>query len=284
MNNIVVVVDSVACLLREHIDKYGIKVVPLNVHFDGVIYRDGIDINPEKAYEFLERAPDLFSTSPASPEEYTSIFREVCNKGSNIICFTMSSKISTMYNVANIAKDMVENEIIRMSIEIVDSKTVTASEGLLALETAKFIGDGGTFSAAVQFAKEAREKVGAVFTMETLKYVYRTGRIPKVASKIGSMLPIKPIIIVRDGAAHISGFARTKNGSIDRVIKTLKTNIGDNPVKIAVMHGQIPEEGKELKNRITSEFNCEEAFLTEFSPIMGYATGRGALGLAYYSE
>ena len=128
----------------------------------------------------------------------------------------------------------------------------------------------------------AREKVGVVFIMETLKYVYRTGRIPEIASRIGGMLPIKPILVIRDGKAHITAVSRTMKNGIRRMIEIVKRSTNDTPIRVAIQHAQVLEESEKLKKTVESELNCKESYLTEFSPIMGYATGRGALGIAYY--
>ena len=282
MDKVTIAVDSAACLLEEHISRYRIEVVPVNIHFDDLIYRDGIDINATKAYEFLEKAPELFASSPASPEEYAAVFRKAAKQGNDVLCFTVSSKISTMYNMAHVAKRIVETEIPGISIELVDTLTASASEGLLALATAQFTEQSKNIQEIKQFALEARQKVGVVFVLETLKYVYRTGRIPKVASKIGSMLPIKPILIFRDGKAHIAAVSRTMKNGIQRMIEIVKKNTNNTPIRVAIQHAQVPEEGEILRKIVESELNCEEIYLTEFSPIMGYITGRGALGIAYY--
>jgi DegV family protein with EDD domain len=282
MRKVTIVVDSTACLLKEHIIKLGIEVVPLNIHFDGSIYRDGVDIDAAKAYEFLEHAPELFASSPASPEEYATIFRKEAEKGHDILCFTISSKISTMHNMASVGKEIVNDEIPEASIEIIDSLTVTASEGLLALETARFAEQNKNIQEVKQFALATRQKVNVIFVIETLKYVYRTGRIPEVASKIGGMLPIKPILTIRNGKAHITAASRTTKNGIQRMIEIVKKSVGDAPIRVAIQHAQVFEEGEALRKTVESELNCEDIYLTEFSPIMGYATGPGALGIAYY--
>jgi len=261
---------------------FGIEVVPVNIHFDGLIYHDGIDINASKAYEFLEKAPELFASSPASPEEYAAVFRKAAKQGNDVLCFTVSSKISTMYNMARIARGIVETEISGVSIEIVDTLTASASEGLLAFAAARFAEQSKNIQEIKQFALAARQRVGVVFVLETLKYVYRTGRIPRVASRIGSMLPIKPILTFRDGKAHITAVSRTMKNGIQRMIEIVKQSTNDTPIRVAIQHAQVPEEGEKLKKTVESELNCKEIYLTEFSPIMGYATGQRALGIAYY--
>ena len=80
------------------------------------------------------------------------------------------------------------------------------------------------------------------------------------------------------------GAVRNKGSGIDRLLKIMRGKVGLNPVHVAVMHAYALDEAEKLKERISSEFNCAELWITEFSPIMGYACGTGTLGLAFYSE
>ena len=111
-----------------------------------------------------------------------------------------------------------------------------------------------------------------------------TGRIPKVAAQVGSMLKIKPILTSSSGLVRFSGAVRSKESGINRILTMMRDKVGQNPVHVAVMHAYAPDEAEKLKERISSEFNCAELWITEFSPVMGYATGTGTLGFAYYKE
>ncbi len=86
------------------------------------------------------------------------------------------------------------------------------------------------------------------------------------------------------GLVRFAGAVRNKEHGIDRLLQMMRDKVGQSPVHVAVMHAYALEEAERLKERISSEFNCAELWLTEFSPIMGYACGTGTLGLAFYSE
>ena len=133
-------------------------------------------------------------------------------------------------------------------------------------------------------AEEIRGRVSLIALMDTVRYVYRTGRIPKVAALAGSMLNIRPIFTISSGVPHFMNVVRNRERGIDRLLKIMRSKVELNPVHVAVMHAYAPDEGERLKERVSSEFNCAELWLTEFSPVMGYACGTGTLGLAFYSE
>ena len=136
----------------------------------------------------------------------------------------------------------------------------------------------------VKIAEEITNKVSLVAVLETVRYVYRTGRIPKVAARVGSMLNIRPIFTVSSGVPRFLGAARNKESGIGRLFKIMRDKVGTNKVHAAVMHAYAYDEAEKLKERVSSEFDCAELWVCEFSPIMGYATGTGTLGIAFYPE
>lgn len=129
-----------------------------------------------------------------------------------------------------------------------------------------------------------RERTSLVGVLETTRHVYRTGRIPKIASQVGSVLNVKPLVIISEGVVRFAGLARTKQRGIDRMLNMMREKVGKNPVRVSLMHADVPEEAKELRERILSEFNCVELCFTHFTPIMGSATGPGTLVAAFHPE
>ncbi len=144
--------------------------------------------------------------------------------------------------------------------------------------------DGKDLAEVTKVAKAVRDKVSVIGIMETTRYVYRTGRIPKVTARIGSILNIKPIFAISEGVVRIAGLARNKEQAVKRALSMMKDRVGASPVHVAVAHADAPEEGEQLKERISSEFNCAELWLADFSPVMGYATGSGVLAIAFYTD
>lgn len=285
MGKIVIVVDSIACVPREEMERHGMKMVPVNIFFNGKVYRDQIDLTAEQAYELLAKAPDFWKSSAASPEEYLRVFQEVSSYADGVVVVTLSSKLSMFYTSALLAKNIIAEKMPGLKIEVVDSRTAAAAEGLIALAAARAAEQGKSFKEVVEVAEKVKEKVRFIGLLETIRYVYRTGRVPKVASELGSVLAVKPLLVSSDGAIHFAGMARSRQSGIERMLKMMKDGLeGSRAVHAAVMHAASPEEAEKLKERIGKEFNCVELFVTDFSPVMGYATGKGTLALAYYGE
>ena len=284
MQKVAILADSIACLTREMVEQYGVTILPLNFYFGGKIYRDWVDITPSEAYELFLKDPDSFKTSSVSPGECLEAYREVSKQAESIFCVTVSSKVSAVYNAALEAKEQVKAELPQTSIEVLDSRTVAAAEGFVALAAARAAAEGKSLAEVVKAAEEMRDKVRFFAFLDTICHVYRSGRIPKIASQAGSILNIKPILTTASGVLHFVGVARSRKGGVERLLKIMRDKAGLSPVHVAVTHAYALDDAERLKEQISSEFNCVELWITEFSPLMGYATGTGTLGIAFYTE
>lgn len=279
-----IIADSISCIPKEQVKRFQIAIVPANVFFNNHIYRDLIELSSEKAYELLKKAPEFWKTSAPSPEDYLEAYRELGKRVRNILVVTISSKLSTFYSSALAAKQVLKEESPETVIEVMDSQTVAAAEGLIVLAAARAVTEGKPFPEVVAIAKWVKERVKFIGLLETIRFVYRTGRIPKVASELGSMLSIKPVLTGSNGSIRLAGAARNKQNGIKKMLRMMSADVKVEPVHVAVMHADALGEAKRLKEMVAAEFNCREIYITDFSPIMGYATGPGTLALAYYKE
>jgi DegV family protein with EDD domain len=284
---VAIVVDSIACLTKELVEKHKITIAPLPISAGGKIYRDWVDVTPSQAYQLFLKDPDSFQAAGASPGSFLDAYRQAAKRAKNILCITVSAGLSGANEAALRAREHIKKELPRLSIEVLDSRTATASEGFIALAAARAAAGGKSLAEVVKVAKDMRERVVWVIFLDTLKHVYRTGRIPKVAARAGAMLNIKPILTMSpttSGVIRFIGAALTRGGGIERMLKIVKGKVGQSPVHMAVMHAYALDDAKKIKERVASEFNCVELWISEFSPLMGYATGTGTLGLAFYKE
>ena len=278
-----IIADSVACLTGEQTQKYGIGIVPLNIVYDGKAYKDWVDITPKAAYELFLKNPDVFSTSAPTPEDFLQAYREAAQQAKNILCITLSTKLSTTNNTAKIAVDYAKKEMPGTHIEVMDSRTATAAEGFVALAAARAAAAGQSFAEVADAASQMREKVMALVLLDTIRHVYRSGRVPRIAAQVGSVLNLHPLLSVHNGVNFI-GVARNREKGIELLLRKTREKVGGRPVHIAVLHAYAGEAAEKLKQRAAAEFDCRELWVSEFSPIMGYACGTGTLGLAFYPE
>ena len=263
-------------------ERHGITIVPINFLAGGKLWRDWVDITPTEAYKLFLKEPDSFKTSAASPEEFIEAFRAASRVSPNVLYVALSSKLSTMHESALIAQKMAAAELPGVRIEVMDSWQATSSEGMIALGAARAAEAGKPFKDVVAAAEDLRERVKVIMFLNTLKHVYRTGRIPKVASQIGAALNIKPLLTVRQSVKFF-GVARSKKSGIERILRHLREDAGDGPVHVAVTHAYAPDDAEALRARIAAEFDAPDLWVAEFSPVMGYATGTGTLGISYHT-
>ncbi|MBC8476751.1 MAG: DegV family EDD domain-containing protein, partial [Dehalococcoidia bacterium] len=145
--------------------------------------------------------------------------------------------------------------------------------------------EGGSLAEVTAAARDMMKRIGFIIFLDTIRHVYRSGRIPKIASQVGSALNVKPVLTMSSsGVLRFIGVARNQKSGVERLLKTMREKLGTGPAHIAVMHAYAPEEAEKLRERIASEFCCAELWITEFSPLMGYACGTGTLGVAFYHE
>ena len=247
------------------------------------MYKDWVDITPTEAYKLFLKDPDTFKTAASSPEDCLNAFYKARQTARNIVCVTVSVRLSAVYNVALEAKEIIQNEHPDTQIEVVDSRTATPAQGFVALAAARAASEGKDMPEVVSAALDMRERVKAIALLDTIKHVYRSGRIPKIAAKVGSILSIRPIFTVSD-VVHFAGAVRNKKRGIERLLQMMRDKVGSKVAHVAVMHAYALEEAEKLKERVAAEFKCAELWLAEFSPLMGYACGTGTLGLAFYAE
>ena len=173
-----------------------------------------MDITPSEAYKLFLADPDSFNTSAASPEECLQVFRQAAQKAPNILCVTVSKKLSRVYDSALAAVELAKAELPDVKVEVMDSAQATSSEGMIALAAARTAKEDKELPEILQAAESVKQKVSALVYLDTIKYVYRSGRIPKVASQLGSALNIKPILIGLGNSSILPGWCgRAKKAS-----------------------------------------------------------------------
>ena len=154
----------------------------------------------------------------------------------------------------------------------------------MVLAAAKAAALGKSLAEVVDVAKNVMRRVYLFATLDNLHYLVKGGRVPRAAAFASSLLQIKPIFTVTDGEAHPVTNVRTNPGAMKHVLKLMEQKITKGqPLHVAVMHADALDKAEELRDEISSRFDCTELFITEFTPVMGVHTGPGVIGVAFYS-
>jgi DegV family protein with EDD domain len=286
MKEVAIVTDSTCCLPPELIQEYDIHVVPIVVIYQGRSYRDMIDISTSEIYKIMRAKKDLPSTSVPPPEDFLHAYQQLSQKAKTILCITVTSLQSGVFNMALSAKEMAKEVIPNTVIEVIDSRAVAGSLGFVVLEAARLASQGAELSQLIRATQSIINKVNFFGMLDTLYYLARTGRIARAAAWAGVVLNMKPIVGHFPSMGETTPVALTRSSSkgIERMLKIMAERIGHSKAHVMVQHADELDEAELLKTTISERFDCAELLLTEFSSAMGVHCGPGLLAISFYSD
>ena len=206
MAKVGIVSDSNCDLPVDVIKKHDITIVPAKIIFgDEEVRKHYVDITNEEFYQRMVHDKETPTTSVPSPKDYMNAYTEALEKFDEIIVFCTSAKLSNMYNLAVlVAKDYFDEKVV-----VIDTKTATLAFGIIVVETAKKAAEGASRDELVKYATEHLiVKTHEFGGIPTLTYLQKGGRIGKVASAMGNLMQVKPIISIEDGAIVTIGKVR----------------------------------------------------------------------------
>ena len=203
-----ILVDSTFDFTPEQLELTGIEVVRLHVNFGGEDFVDGVDITPEGFYERLIESDALPTTSQAAPADFAEAFERLTANGDEVVCLTISSKLSGTYQSAMIAAADFEGRV-----RVVDTLNVALGAQILARYALRLASGGRGMDEVADELERVKGRVHIIALLDTLEYLKRGGRISAAAAAVGGVFSIKPVITIRDGAVAVIGKARgSKNG------------------------------------------------------------------------
>lgn len=280
MGNVAIVTDSVSCLPEAINNDYEIEIVPLNVHHKDKTYIDGVTITPKQVYS-LQRADEIITTSAPPPGTFLDIFQRLAKKTKEILCLTVASTYSATFSSMQSAIEVAKKQLPELRIELIDCYTGSAAQALIALTAARAAKLGHSLDRIISKVNHTIPKAEIIMVLDTLKYLERGGRAPKVGAWATSLLKLKPVATNRMGHAHFLGMVRSRAQGIDRLIKSMKQTVGWKKLSAIVVHTDLETEAKELERCLHSEFNCNETYITEVSAVVAVHLGPGSIGTAF---
>ena len=284
-DRVAVVVDSAASLPANAGSGPDLHIVPMQLNVGGKTYRDGEDLGPGQFYRLLGQVEGVPTTSAPSPADFMGAFRAAAAGTSSILCITVSPRFSATHDSARMAAQEALREKPDTRIELLDSESAAGGEGLIALEALRVARGGASLDEVLAAARAVVRGVSLVAYLDTLYYVWKGGRVPRVAYIGTSLLKIKPVFELDHGEVRNLARPRTASRASGRMLELMRRRVGDAVrVHATVMHADAEEEAERLLERVESELPCEELFVSEFSPVMGAHTGPGLLGIAFWAE
>jgi DegV family protein with EDD domain len=286
MANVLVMTDTVACLPNTIAEENHVKIVPTaNITYGGQTYVENVTLTATQAYEIIKKDPDHFMTSAVTPGLLLDAFREAGKSHKQIFFITISSKLSAVSQSGKLAAESLHKDLPEVEIRIFDSKTCAGAEGLIALAAAKAAAKGKTLDQLASFAEAVRQKTGGFIYLDTLRYTYRTGRMSKSASRIASILNIKPISqMSNEGTMELVDKVRKRSDGFVKLIELVKKTAKTDALHFMVSHADAPEAARIFSEQLRQEFKCLSMIISDYSPVMGYSTGPGALFVGFHPE
>ena len=275
-----IVKDSTACMPRDLLRHFQITIVPLTVTYDGVTYRDGLDIAPEKFYQRLSHVSQLPVTSPPSLESLIATYEALAETHDGILSVHLSADYSRTVDVACQAAAAVD-----IPVEVIDSRSVSMGTGFVVLAAAHARAAGATLVEAAATARALAPRLHVRLVVDNLRYLYLGGRIGAADRWLGAALALKPILAVEDGRTTIAGTARGHRAALDALLLDLQTAAaGQKPLHVAVAHAAATRDALWLYDQIADQFDVAELHFSELSPVVGSHVGPGTVGIVYYVE
>lgn len=278
MSPVKIITDSSTGLPESYVQELSIEVLPLNLHFDGKDYRDGVDIKTSDFYTRMAQSDQLPKTSQVSEFAFEQAFRQYLDQGYDILALPVSGRISSTMASALSA----QTEFPGAPIEIVDTQLVAMALSFQVLAAARGAAAGASLAECKKIAEDAYPKIGVYFTVDNLKYLAAGGRINSAKRFMGTVLNIKPLLQIREGKIEAVESVRSSRKAIERMVQLVERDIaGRTPVRVSVFHALMEETAKEVLDQCTRQFNAVESILAEVSPTIGAHTGPGTLSIAY---
>jgi DegV family protein with EDD domain len=266
-----VVTDSTADLPDAWRDRYGIEVVPLKVLFGEETFRDGVDMNNEEFFHRLAASTKLPTTSAPSPGEFAELYERLSHDFEGCISIHIGSQLSATAEAARVGAQSVEG----FKVNVIDSETVTMPMAFLC----KVAAEAATLEVATAEVERRIPKCRVLALLDTLRYIEMGGRVSRAQAMIGTMLDLKPLLLVVDREIKPVDRVRTRSRAIPRMVEFFKAEL---PVEyVGVVHAQAAEEAERIAVDLRQQLPELEIPIGQIGCVLGTHTGPKALGLVY---
>lgn len=280
MSQVALVTDSTAYIPQDLVEKYQITVTPQVLIWGDETFEDGVDIQPVEFYRRLQNAKIMPTTSQVSIVNMQKAFRNLIEKGYDVVGIFISAKLSGTIQSAEQARETLGSAASKVAI--VDSETTAMAMGFQVLMTARAAAEGASLADCVALAEKARTHTGVYFAVDTLEFLHRGGRIGGGQRFLGSALNLKPILMLQHGRIEAVDRVRTRGKALDRVIELVAEQVkGKSPIRLATLHANAEQEARAVLQKASEQLQATESIFSEVSPVIGTHAGPGTIGLAY---
>ena len=273
-----IVTDCAADMSAAELEQLDVIAAPLFIQFpEGEV--NAAEISADDFYNRLEAMrPAIPTTAQPSAGIFAELYRKLAEKDKEIFSIHISSGLSGTINSAHDGGEQVKPEV---NVNFWDTLTLSGGERFQVIAAAMGIKAGWSMDTIQERLKKIRENTELLYTLDTLEYLARGGRIGRVKALAGALLNLKPVIRVdTDGKYSTKGNARTLNKSMAMIVETMHEKFGNTPVWVTMIHGRFAEKADVLAADLKTKLNIAKMDLVRISPALGVHTGPLIVGAA----
>jgi DegV family protein with EDD domain len=279
-DNTAIVLDSTADF-PEAPDRFpNWRIVPLYVLFGARSYRDYVDIGPGEFYERLRGSEELPTTSQPTPQDFAAAYEQLAGY-ERVLTLSVSAKLSGTYESAQrAASDS------RGRVRVIDTETASAAIAMLALAVQRRLERGTTDEEIDELVARFKRESGLIFTLDTLEYLARGGRIGRAAGWAGQLLQIKPILTLEEGEVLPVKRVRGNRKAVQEFAAAFREGTSNGPgLRVGIAHADAPERMAALEQLVHDiRPNAEIEVATTLGPVVGTHAGPGTVGLFWLQD
>ncbi|HUZ11198.1 MAG TPA: DegV family protein [Acidimicrobiales bacterium] len=275
MGAVRIVTDSACDLTPELAERHGITVVPLTIRFGDEELLDRRDLSPSEFWRRCKAAAELPGTAAPAPGAFREAYESVAEEGGGgVLCLTISSGVSATYQSALAAADGFST----VPIRVIDTRSVSMGQGLLALAASEAAVGGATLDELVTQTEERMTRTRVFGVLDSLDHLQRGGRIGGARALLGSILSIKPVIQVENGVVEQESRQRTRSRSLRYLADKV---LADAPLeRLAVANGAAEDVGS-LLSMLDGVAVEHATVVVDLGPVVGTHAGPGTIGVCY---
>lgn len=278
MSQIKIVTDSASDLPEHLLEKYDITMIPLTVMFNGIEYKDRVDLTMDEFYDKLVNGSDLPTTSQVNPEQYLEVFNKYLAEDREILVVGISLKLSGTLQSAQIAKDMLNSD----KIHIFDSGSASLGEGLCVLKAAERVAAGDSIDQVLEHLTKHREIANGLIVLDSLQHLVRGGRLSRSQALLGSVLNIKPILSISNGEITVMEKVRSQKRALNVMIERIKElGVDLSQRTIGIAHTQCLDLANDFAELVRQEFQPRDIVIHIGGATIGTHVGTGGIGIFY---
>lgn len=283
--DIALVTDSVCDLPMETLSQYQIHMVPLSLFFGKSRYLDKISITPDQFYEMLAHAKDFPTTSQPNLGDFKALYSFLCSHYQSVIAIHITKQFSGTWQNSLDAAVMVEKSTGRR-ISVINSKTLSGSQGLLVYRAAEAIASGASHEDIVSLLSQWIEKTFIYVSVKNFDTMVRGGRVSPMKGRIAKWLNLKPIISMdAEGRSILLDKAFSQEGNVKKISRLVRSLMKRGNIwNYTVLHGHDQDAARQYARDLEEVIGKPPAFTVDISPAVGVSAGQGALAVSLMLE